>query len=401
MPIQKIVESRSSSGSSRPTIAAGRPSSAASCSAPNPVTTTLTVPNSSAETQKLRISASATRSKTATSDDARPTHAMPRAIERLRSAFVLSLVGPVTARDPARGARGARPATARPRRASRTPRRPGARGPRLRAAPPRGRRSRCARGRRRGRPARGLEIAGFIADQRRARQVEAELGGGLLEHAGRGLAAAAGPPVGAHAGLGVVRAEVRPVEPGAGRGEQLCDPRGHGIELGLGVLAAGDAGLVGGDDDREPGGPERRDRGGGARDEDHAIGLVEVLDLLVDHAVPIEEHAAAHTDGKGYPVRAGRGGFRRRDRAGARLGRSSQRRSERPSTRPATASRRATSAGSRAAGRGGGSRCRGVRSQPWGQAAGSAPSRGIALAISWRARAELAWRTVMTSSIFT
>ena len=91
---------------------------------------------------------------------------------------------------------------------------------------------------------RGRDVARFVADQRRGRQVESEIGGGLQDHAGAGLAPGMVEPVGAEPELRVIRAVIDPGDRRPLGGEARAHPPGQFLERRLVEQPAADAGLV-------------------------------------------------------------------------------------------------------------------------------------------------------------
>jgi len=142
---------------------------------------------------------------------------------------------------------------------------------------------------------------------------EAEFACAAAEHAGAGFSVLVLAFVGAYTVLGVVGAVVDRVELDAFGSEGFANPVHEGLEVCLGVEAAGDSGLVGYDDQAIAEGDccsaEREDSG----DEAYFFSAVEVADFFVDYAVTVEEEGTGlvHEDivscvGLGGVLKSGR-----------------------------------------------------------------------------------------------
>ena len=137
----------------------------------------------------------------------------------------------------------------------------------------------------------GGDVARLIADRPALREVEAEIGGGLFEHAGLGLAPIVIDFVFDDGGLGVVGAVVGGVDVGAGVFAELA---AHFLVDGFdGVFiehAAGDAGLVGDDDEAVAQRADGGEGGGGAGEEFYFGGIAEVAIIVDDGVVAVEKY---------------------------------------------------------------------------------------------------------------
>ena len=137
----------------------------------------------------------------------------------------------------------------------------------------------------------GGDVGAAVANQDGLREVKREIAGGAEEHAGRGFAVFVLVLVLADAVLGMVGAVVDGDEGDALFLELCGHPVHERFEVGGGVEAARDAGLVGDDDQlvakRLGGAAEGED----AVDEADVGGAVEVADLVVDDAVAVEEES--------------------------------------------------------------------------------------------------------------
>jgi len=139
----------------------------------------------------------------------------------------------------------------------------------------------------------GGDIAATVADEHRAAEVKVEIVGGAEEHPRAGFAVDVLALVVAEAVLGVVGAVVDGVERHVAGGELGAHPGHEGLEVGLRVKAASDAGLVGNDDELVAGGA-----GGGAEIEDaihpdDLVGPGEEAELVVDDAIAVEEESGS------------------------------------------------------------------------------------------------------------
>lgn len=132
-------------------------------------------------------------------------------------------------------------------------------------------------------------VAVAVADEVRLRAVDVEAGAGGVDEAGGRLAAAACLGVGGHCALGVMRAVVEGVEMGADFLELAVHPVVDAPDVALGVVAAGDAGLIRHEDGEVAAVVDIADGLLGAGDPDEVFGAVEVVDVDVEGAVAIEE----------------------------------------------------------------------------------------------------------------
>lgn len=132
-------------------------------------------------------------------------------------------------------------------------------------------------------------VAVTVADEVRLGAVDVEAGAGGVDEAGGGLAAAACLGVGGHGALGVVRAVVEGVEVGADVLELAAHPVVDVLDVALGVVAAGDAGLVRHEDGEVAAVVDVADGLFGAGDPDEVFGTVKVVDVDVEGAVAVEE----------------------------------------------------------------------------------------------------------------
>ncbi|MNT34868.1 hypothetical protein D3C72_1708690 [compost metagenome] len=142
-----------------------------------------------------------------------------------------------------------------------------------------------------------LDVGGLVADDVGAREVDAVLRGGELDQLGFGLAAVAGHGVLGHGAVGEVGAVVEVVEVGAFAFEELGEPVVQRVEVGLGVVAAGGAGLVRDEDGQHAEGVELADGLGGSGDQVEVERVVDVAHFLVDGAVAIEKDGRTQSVG--------------------------------------------------------------------------------------------------------
>lgn len=132
-------------------------------------------------------------------------------------------------------------------------------------------------------------VAVAVADEVGLRAVDVEAGAGGVDEAGGGLAAAACLGVGGHLALGVVRAVVEGVEMGADLLEFAVHPVVDVLDVALGVVAAGDAGLVRHEDGEVAAVVDVADGLFGAGDPDEVFRTVKVVDVDVEGAVAVKE----------------------------------------------------------------------------------------------------------------
>jgi hypothetical protein len=111
---------------------------------------------------------------------------------------------------------------------------------------------------------------------------------------GAGLAVRVLALVGADAVLRVVGAEVDGVERDVLREELGAHPVHEGVEVGLCVEAARDAGLVGDDDQFVAQALRGAAEGEDAGDPADVRGVMEIADFMVDYAVAVEEEGGIH-----------------------------------------------------------------------------------------------------------
>lgn len=136
-------------------------------------------------------------------------------------------------------------------------------------------------------------VAVAVADEVGLRAVDVVAGAGGVDEAGGGLAAAADLGVGGHCALGVVRAVVEGVEVGADFLELAVHPVVDTLDVALGVVAAGDAGLVRHEDDEVAAVVDVADGLFGAGNPDEVFGTVKVVDVDVECAVAVKEDCPA------------------------------------------------------------------------------------------------------------
>jgi len=139
----------------------------------------------------------------------------------------------------------------------------------------------------------GGDVARLVADGPALGEIEAKVGGGLFEHAGLGLAPVVIELVFGDGGFGVIGAVVGGVDMGAGL---IAELPAHFLVDGLdGVFvehAAGDAGLVGDDDEAVVECADGGEGGGGAGEEFDLGGVAEVTIIVDDGVVAVEEYGA-------------------------------------------------------------------------------------------------------------
>src|SRR5712692_12016323 len=158
----------------------------------------------------------------------------------------------------------------------------------------------------------GGDVAVAVADRPGTRQIERQIGGGLQDHAGAGLAPGVLTAVGADPRGGMVGAVI-------GCGDRHALPRelaAHPIHergvVGLAIKTAADARLVGGDDDRKAARREGLGQRENALDEAALVSAVDIAGVLVDHPVAIEDQAApaagcdAHDQALSHGLRPGK-----------------------------------------------------------------------------------------------
>lgn len=132
-------------------------------------------------------------------------------------------------------------------------------------------------------------VAVAVADEVGLRAVDVEAGAGGVDEAGGGLAAAACLGVGGHGALGVVRAVVEGVEVGTDLLELAVHPVVDALDVALGVVAAGNAGLVRHEDGEVAAVVDMADGLFGTGNPDEVFGTVEVVDVDVECAVAVKE----------------------------------------------------------------------------------------------------------------
>ena len=132
-------------------------------------------------------------------------------------------------------------------------------------------------------------VAVAVADEVGLGAVDVEAGAGGVDAAGGGLAAAAGFAVCGKLCLGVMRAVVEGVEVGAGFLELAVHPVVDAPDVALGVVAAGDTGLVRHEDGEVAAVVDIADGLLGSGDPDEVLGAMEVVDVDVECAVAVEE----------------------------------------------------------------------------------------------------------------
>lgn len=132
-------------------------------------------------------------------------------------------------------------------------------------------------------------VAVAVADEAGLSAVDVEAGAGGVDEAGGGLAAVAGFAVCGELCLGVMWAIVESVEMGADFLELAVHPVVDAPDVALGVVAAGDTGLVCHEDSEVAAVVDIADGLLGAGDPDEVFGAVEVVDVDVEGAVAVEE----------------------------------------------------------------------------------------------------------------
>lgn len=132
-------------------------------------------------------------------------------------------------------------------------------------------------------------VAVAVADEVGLGAVDVEAGAGGVDEAGGRLAAAACLGVGGHCALGVVRAVVKGVEVGADFLELAVHPVVDMLDVALGVVAAGDTGLIRHEDSEVAAVVDIADGLLGAGDPDEVFGAVQVVDVDVEGAVAVKE----------------------------------------------------------------------------------------------------------------
>lgn len=132
-------------------------------------------------------------------------------------------------------------------------------------------------------------VAVAVADEAGLGAVDVEADAGGVDEAGGGLAAMAGLAVCRELCLGVMRAVVEGVEVGADFLELAVHPVVDAPDVALGVVAAGDAGLVRHEDGEVAAVVDIADGLLGSGDPDEVFGAMEVVDVDVEGAVAVEE----------------------------------------------------------------------------------------------------------------
>ena len=132
-------------------------------------------------------------------------------------------------------------------------------------------------------------VAVAVADEAGLGAIDVEAGAGGVDEAGGGLAAVAGFAVCGELCLGVMRAVVESVKVGADFLELAVHPVVDAPDVALGVVAAGDAGLIRHEDGEVAAVVDIADGLLGAGDPDEVFGAVEVVDVDVEGAVAVEE----------------------------------------------------------------------------------------------------------------
>jgi hypothetical protein len=135
----------------------------------------------------------------------------------------------------------------------------------------------------------GSYVGAAVSDEDGGGEVEVEVKGRTEEHAGVGFAVGVVAFVVADAVLGVVGAVVDGSQWGSLCRELGAHPLSEGLEVGFGVEATCDAGLVGDDDElvaeMDGGAGERED----AFDPADVGDAVEIVDLVVDEGLGIRD----------------------------------------------------------------------------------------------------------------
>lgn len=132
-------------------------------------------------------------------------------------------------------------------------------------------------------------VAVAVADEAGLGAVDVEAGAGGVDEAGGGLAAGAGFAVYGKLCLGVMRAVVEGVKVGADFLELAVHPVVDALDVALGVVAAGNAGLVRHEDGKVATVVDIADGLLGAGDPDEVFGAMEVVDVDVEGAVAVKE----------------------------------------------------------------------------------------------------------------
>ncbi len=128
----------------------------------------------------------------------------------------------------------------------------------------------------------GLQVDELVADDIAAGEVDAVVGGGVVEEGGGGFATAAGL-------IGCFGGDIEAVEGDILGGEFGFDVAMDAVNIGEGEVAATDAGLVGDDEEEEAGVLEGTEGGGGAGDEFDFLRGVKVMTFCDEGAVAVEE----------------------------------------------------------------------------------------------------------------
>ena len=132
-------------------------------------------------------------------------------------------------------------------------------------------------------------VAVTVADEAGLGAVDVEAGAGCVDEAGGGLAAMAGFAVCGELCLWVMRAVVEGVKVGADFLELAVHPVVDAPDVALGIVAAGDAGLVRHEDGEVAAVVDVADGLLGSGDPDEVFGAMEVVDVDVEGAVAVEE----------------------------------------------------------------------------------------------------------------
>ncbi len=159
--------------------------------------------------------------------------------------------------------------------------------------------------------ARRLDVRQAISHPPGAREVDPQRRLRVEEQLGAGLATRA-----RLRRLRMVGTEIGRVDAGAGRREQLVQPLLDRAVVGDGVEATRDSRLVRHDDHEIARAVEPADCVGGARQQLHALGLVQVSRVLDDGAVAVQKNSAAAVSHRPSVPRRRRGPWRRPDRGG-------------------------------------------------------------------------------------
>lgn len=132
-------------------------------------------------------------------------------------------------------------------------------------------------------------VAVTVADEAGLGAVDVETGAGGVDEAGGGLAAVAGFAVCGELCLWVMRAVVEGIKVGTDFLELAVHPVVDAPDVALGVVAAGDTGLVRHEDGEVAAVVDVADGFFGAGDPDEVFGAVQVVDVDVESAVAVEE----------------------------------------------------------------------------------------------------------------